>query len=67
MFSMLEMNHQSTPLYAFNTPTALPLKQEPLPYMSDRRLREPQDLCGDFKETFLAVTGYKTKISRLFS
>ena len=34
--------------------------------MSDRSLRESQDLSGDFEKTFLVVTGFKSKIVRLF-
>ena len=56
----------STPRYVFDTPAALTLKQE-LPRMSDMKLRRLNIFYGDFEETSLAVTGYRTKIAPLFS
>jgi hypothetical protein len=35
--------------------------------MSDRSLRGSHDLSVEFEKAFLPVTGYKTKIARLFS
>jgi len=64
-FNVQDSIHPSNPQYAFDTPTALPLNQEP-PRISDRSLRGPH-LSGQFEKTFLAVTGCKTKMARLFS